>query len=34
MTADFARQLDLSCMSKGLVKAPAVDNGYIAKYNR
>lgn len=34
ITDDFARQLDLSCMSKGLVKAPSIANGYIAKYNR
>lgn len=34
ITDDFARQLDLSCMSKGLVKAPSINNGYIAKYNR
>jgi hypothetical protein len=31
---EFARNLDLSCMSKGLVKAPSISNGYIAKYNR
>lgn len=31
---DFAQHLDLSCMSKGLVKAPSVENGFIAKYNR
>lgn len=34
ITSDFAQQLDLSCMSKGLVKAPSINNGYIAKYNR
>lgn len=34
ITSDFAQQLDLSCMSKGLVKAPGINNGYIAKYNR
>lgn len=34
ITSDFAAQLDLSCMSKGLVKAPSIGNGYIAKYNR
>lgn len=34
ITNDFAQQLDLSCMSKGLVKAPSINNGYIAKYNR
>lgn len=34
ITNDFAQNLDLSCMSKGLVKAPAINNGYIAKYNR
>lgn len=34
ITNDFAQNLDLSCMSKGLVKAPAINNGYVAKYNR
>ena len=34
ITNDFAQHLDLSCMSKGLVKAPSISNGYIAKYNR
>jgi hypothetical protein len=34
ITNDFAQELDLSCMSKGLVKAPTINNGYIAKYNR
>lgn len=34
ITNDFAQHLDLSCMSKGLVKAPSINNGYIAKYNR
>lgn len=34
ITSEFAQQLDLSCMSKGLVKAPSIANGYIAKYNR
>jgi hypothetical protein len=34
ITNDFAHLLDLSCMSKGLVKAPNITNGYIAKYNR
>jgi hypothetical protein len=34
ITNDFAQNLDLSCMSKGLVKAPVINNGYVAKYNR
>lgn len=34
ISLDFAQHLDLSCMSKGLVKAPNVENGFIAKYNR
>lgn len=34
ITNDFAQHLDLSCMSKGLVKAPSINNGFIAKYNR
>ncbi|KAG5677774.1 hypothetical protein PVAND_007505 [Polypedilum vanderplanki] len=34
ITNDFAKDLDLSCMSKGLVKAPQINNGYISKYNR
>lgn len=34
ITNDFASKLDLSCMSKGLVKAPTINNGNIAKYNR
>lgn len=34
ITSDFAQHLDLSCMSKGLVKAPSIGHGYIAKYNR
>jgi len=31
---DFAGELHLSCMSRGLVRAPNIDNGYVAKYNR
>jgi hypothetical protein len=34
ITGDFAGRLDLSCMSKGLVKAPTISNGFVAKYNR
>ncbi|XP_070502012.1 fibrillin-2-like [Chironomus tepperi] len=34
ITNEFASKLDLSCMSKGLVKAPTINNGNIAKYNR
>jgi len=34
ITNEFAQELDLSCMSKGLVKAPSINNGYISKYNR
>lgn len=34
ITSDFAQHLDLLCMSKGLVKAPSIGHGYIAKYNR
>ncbi|CRK94788.1 CLUMA_CG008282, isoform A [Clunio marinus] len=33
ITNDFAQHLDLSCMSKGLVKAPQIKNAYL-KYNR
>jgi hypothetical protein len=34
ITDAFAKELDLSCMSKGLVKAPQIENGSIQKYNR
>lgn len=34
ITDSFANELDLSCMSKGLVKAPAIENGSVQKYNR
>lgn len=34
ITVSFAKELDLSCMSGGLVKAPNITNGYIVKYNR
>ena len=34
MTNEFASKLDLSCMSRGLVKAPTINNGNVAKYNR
>lgn len=30
----FAKKLDLTCMSKGLVRAPDINDGYIVKYNR
>lgn len=34
ITSEFAKDLDLSCMGRALVRAPDITNGYVVKYNR
>ena len=34
LRSDLAKEMDLSCMGRSLVRAPTIDNGYVLKYNR